>query len=194
MAEAGIDLIVGLGNPGAEYADTRHNAGFWFLDAVAAQFSASLKREAKFHGYAGDISVGGRRVRLLAPDTYMNHSGEAVSRFAAFYKIPVARILVAHDELDLAPGTVRLKQGGGTGGHNGLTDIVSRLGDPGFMRLRLGIGRPGSSRQVVSYVLKRPSAAEQEQIDLAIRGALNFLPDIVAGDYARAMNELHQTK
>lgn len=187
----GIALIVGLGNPGAEYAETRHNAGFRFLDKLAAQQGVTLRPEGRFQGEVGRTTVDGRELWLLKPLTYMNRSGMAVSAFARYYKLAPAQILVVHDEVDLPPGAVRLKLGGGTAGHNGLEDIVTQLGSRDFLRLRLGVGHPGASHQVVSYVLARAPAAEQEALDAAIARALACLPAIVRGEYQRAMNALH---
>ena len=151
-----IQLIVGLGNPGAQYEDTRHNAGFWFVEQLARAYGGSLQPEKKFFGYAARITIGGQDVRLLTPSTFMNRSGQAVNAIATFYKIPPQAILVAHDELDHPPGIGRLKQGGGHGGHNGLRDIISSLGNnKDFCRLRIGIGHPGNSKAVVNYVLKK---------------------------------------
>ncbi len=186
-----ISLIVGLGNPGAEYAGTRHNAGFRFVGAVLAEFGGSLRAEGRFSGHTAKIAIAGREIWLLEPDTFMNHSGEAVSRLAQYYKIPIDEILVVHDELDLSPGTVRLKQGGGAGGHNGVADVAEHLGGNGFMRLRIGIGRPASGAQLVSYVLRRAPVAEQELIDAAIRDSLEHIEDIVHGRTQKAMNALH---
>lgn len=187
----GIALIVGLGNPGAEYAETRHNAGFRFLDRLAAQQGVRFKPEGRFQGEVGRTTVGGRELWLLKPLTYMNRSGMAVSACARYYKLDPAQILVVHDEVDLPPGAVRLKIGGGTAGHNGLEDIVARLGSRDFLRLRIGVGHPGASHLVVSYVLARAPAAEQQAIDDAIARALACLPQIVHGEYQRAMNALH---
>ena len=187
----GISLIAGLGNPGAEYADTRHNAGFRFLDALLAGSNLALQTESRFAGRVVRLSIKGRDVWLLAPDTFMNHSGDAVSKLARYYKIPVEEILVVHDELDLAPGTVRLKKGGGAGGHNGISDIIEKLASPEFLRLRIGIGRPSSSAQVVSFVLKKAPQAEQELMDAAIRDALQHVGDIVQGREQVVMNALH---
>ncbi len=190
----GISLIVGLGNPGPEYAETRHNAGFRFLDAVLFGSGVRLRHESRFAGDVGKLSVGGKELWLLAPQTFMNHSGEAVAKLAHYYKIPVDEILVVHDELDLAPGAVRLKIGGGNGGHNGLTDVTEKLGSADYLRLRIGIGHPGSAAQVVSFVLKRAPASEQALIDEAIERARQHLPDIVQGQYPKVMNALHTTK
>ncbi|MBI3546041.1 MAG: aminoacyl-tRNA hydrolase [Gammaproteobacteria bacterium] len=190
----GISLIVGLGNPGAEYAETRHNAGFRFLDALLVGSNERLRHEARFSADLGKLNIAGKEVWLLAPQTFMNHSGESVAKFAHYYKIPVTEILVAHDELDLPPGTVRLKVGGGNGGHNGLADVTEKLGDPDYARLRIGIGHPGYSAQVVSYVLKRAPASEQTLIDDAIAHAKTHLVDIVQGQFQKVMNSLHTHK
>lgn len=187
----GLSLIAGLGNPGPEYADTRHNAGFRFLDLLLASRGQALKSEGRFAGHMAKAGIGGRDVWLLAPDTFMNHSGEAVAKLARFYKIPANEILVVHDELDLPPGAARLKFGGGAGGHNGIADVIEKLGTPDFLRLRLGIGRPATSAQVVSFVLKKAPAAEQTLLDEAIRAALAQLEDIVHGRLQQAMNALH---
>jgi len=183
-------LIVGLGNPGPEYAETRHNAGFRFLDTLLPR-GHTLKAEGKFAGRVARVVIGGQEVWLLAPDTFMNHSGDAVAKFAHFYKIPLSAILVAHDELDLPPGVVRLKVGGGNGGHNGLRDVTEKLGSGDYVRLRIGIGHPGSASQVTSYVLRRAPAAEQELIDAAIARARAHLVDLVHGKFQKVMNELH---
>ena len=189
----GISLIAGLGNPGPEYAETRHNAGFRFLDAVLSGTGVPMRRESRFNGDVARMDIGGRELWLLAPQTFMNHSGESLAKFANYYKIPVGEILVVHDELDLAPGTVRLKIGGGNGGHNGLTDVTEKLG-PDYARLRIGIGHPGSAAQVVSFVLKRAPASEQKLIDEAIARAREHLPDIVHGQFPKVMNALHSHK
>ncbi|MDH4133587.1 MAG: aminoacyl-tRNA hydrolase [Gammaproteobacteria bacterium] len=190
MAVARIALIAGLGNPGPEYAETRHNAGFRFLDALLAGSGQSLRHESRFAGRVAKLSMGGAEVWLLAPETFMNHSGESVSRLAHFYKIDPASILVAHDELDLAPGVVRLKDGGGDGGHNGLKDITEKLGSH-YARLRIGIGHPGNAAQVASYVLKRAPASEQDLIDEAIARARLHGEDMVHGQFQKVMNALH---
>jgi len=189
-----ISLIVGLGNPGPEYAETRHNAGFRFLDALLAGSSESLRHEARFGADVAKLTVAGQPVWLLAPMEFMNHSGQAVQRFSHFYKIPVGEMLIAHDELDHPPGVVRLKIGGGTGGHNGLTDIVEKLGTPEFARLRIGIGHPGMAAQVVSYVLRKAPPAEQELIDEAIARARSHMDEIVQGQLQKVMNSLHVHK
>jgi PTH1 family peptidyl-tRNA hydrolase len=189
---SGISLIVGLGNPGPEYAETRHNAGFRFLDALLEGTGERLRREPRFIADVGRLRIGGNEVWLLAPMTFMNRSGEAVARFARYYKIPVEQILVAYDEIDLPPGTVRLKKGGGAAGHNGLTNVIEQLGSPDFMRLRIGVGHPGAAPQVVSYVLRRPPAEEQALIEEAIAAARAHIGDIVQGRYQKAMNSLHR--
>jgi len=185
-----IDLIVGLGNPGPDYELTRHNAGFWFLDELARRAKLSFKFEAKFQGTVAKYPAPGRDCWLLKPHTFMNKSGQPIAGLAGFYKIPVENILVVHDDLDLPPGTVRLKQGGGHGGHNGLRDIITHLGD-NFLRLRIGIGHPGKGNDVVSYVLQRAPAAEQQLLDAAMVEAHAALPLILTGEIEKAMQQLH---
>ena len=187
----GISLIAGLGNPGAEYAETRHNAGFRFLDELLKVSGHGLQTENLFSGRVARASIAGRDIWLLAPNTFMNHSGDAVSQLARYYRIQVEEILVAHDELDLPVGAVRLKKAGGAGGHNGISDIIKKLGSPDFLRLRIGIGRPSHSDQVVSFVLKKAPKAEQELIDAAIHDALQYIDDIVRGQAQKVMNALH---
>jgi peptidyl-tRNA hydrolase, PTH1 family len=187
-----IQLIVGLGNPGREYEDTRHNAGAWFVAQLAQQQRCSLSNDSKFFGLTGRINIAGQDIKLLTPTTFMNLSGQAVLAAATFYKIPVEAILVAHDELDIAPGNARLKVGGGHGGHNGLRDIINKFGNQNnFHRLRIGIGHPGSAEKVVGYVLNKPSSDERISIDAAINAALDVLPLAASGQWSRAMNELH---
>ena len=188
---AGVQLIVGLGNPGNEYEQTRHNAGFWFVDAVARQYYASFKSEKKFHGDVARITIDGQEVWLLKPDTFMNRSGQAIQALSSFYKIKLENILVAHDELDLDPGVARLKKDGGHGGHNGLRDTVEKMGGKNFLRLRIGIGHPGDKNKVSGYVLKKASSDDQIDIERSIEQALKVLPQVVDGDLAKAMNELH---
>lgn len=190
-----IQLIVGLGNPGAEYEQTRHNAGAFFVERIAAAQGINLAVERKFFGLTGRFSHQGQDVRLLIPTTFMNRSGQAVAALAGFYRIPVDAILVAHDELDLPPGVAKLKQGGGHGGHNGLRDIIAQLGNQNtFHRLRLGIGHPGDASKVSNFVLSRAPRAEQEKLDASIDFALGVLPDIFAGEWNRAMKNLHSQK
>jgi len=189
---AAIRLLVGLGNPGAEYAATRHNAGAWFAEAVARRHGAGLQHESKFFGHTGRLVIDGCELRLLVPATYMNRSGQAVAAMARFYKLAPDAILVAHDELDLPPGVARLKQGGGHGGHNGLRDIIASLGnDNGFGRLRIGIGHPGNAALVTNYVLGKPPAADRSLVEQAMDAAAEQLPALVAGDWSKAMNRLH---
>lgn len=186
-----LRLIVGLGNPGPEYARTRHNAGFWFCERLASQLSIPLAREARFHGLVGKSRVNGRDLWLLLPQTYMNRSGLAVQAFSRFYRIAPAEMLVAHDELDLPPGMMRLKFGGGLGGHNGLKDIAAHLGAQDYWRLRLGIGHPGVKEEVVGYVLRPPPAEERQAIDAAIERALAAWPLLACGDYPAAMQRIN---
>jgi PTH1 family peptidyl-tRNA hydrolase len=189
-----IRLIVGLGNPGPEHEHDRHNAGFWFVDALAREHGGGWRRERGFFGEAARSRIGGEEVWLLKPGTYMNRSGQAVSAIAKFYKIAVGEILVAHDELDLPPGTVKLKRGGGSGGHNGLKDITAAMGGPDYWRLRIGIGHPRElypGREVVDFVLQRPSRAEQQAIDDRTQAALDIVPLLAAGEFERAGQQLH---
>jgi len=190
-----VKAIIGLGNPGPEYAATRHNAGAWLIEAVAHAAGAELRPERKFLGRHAKVRLDGHELHLLEPATYMIRSGAAVAALAQFFKIAPNELLVAHDELDMPPGTARYKQGGGHGGHNGLRDIISALGnDKSFYRLRIGIGHPGDARQVTHYVLGRPGKAELAAIAAAIDECLATLPLAVAGDWAKAMNRLHSFK
>jgi PTH1 family peptidyl-tRNA hydrolase len=187
-----IRLVVGLGNVGREYERTRHNAGFWFVDALASRLGASFAPESRFHGEVAKASSG---LRLVKPSTYMNLSGRSVAPLARFFAIAPDEILVVHDELDLKPGDAKLKQGGGVAGHNGLRDVAAALGTPDFWRLRFGIGHPRDSeipqQQVADYVLKPPRAEERDAIEAALARALAAWPAIGAGDFERAMLELH---
>ena len=185
-----IDLIVGLGNPGSKYEQTRHNAGFWFVEEIARLKGAQFRPEAKFSGEVCKLVLEGRDVWLLKPDTFMNRSGLSVHKLASFYKIPVENILVAHDELDLEPGTARLKTAGGHGGHNGLRDIIAQMGKE-FHRLRIGIGHPGHRDQVSDYVLHRASQDEQISIDNSIDSALLVLSLLAEGSWEKAVHRLH---
>ena len=182
-----IKMIVGLGNIGAEYEHTRHNAGFWFVDELAWQMKTVFKNEKKFFGDVARVDD----LWLLKPDTYMNLSGKSVSALAQFYKIQPEEILVVHDELDIPCGQIRFKLGGGNGGHNGLKDIQAKLGTPNFYRLRLGIGHPGDRNLVVGFVLNKPPAAERQLIDDAIAKSLRAIPDILAGKKDEAVRFLH---
>ncbi len=185
-----IRLIAGLGNPGREYADNRHNVGFWFVDEIARKAGASLRAESRFHGLAARANLHGHEVWLIEPQTYMNVSGQAVAALAGFYKIAAEEILVVHDELDLAPGTARLKLGGGAGGHNGLKDIIAHIGAD-FWRLRIGIGHPGDKNAVADFVLHRPSQGEEAPIRAALDNGLSVLALIASGDMPGAMRVLH---
>ncbi|MRI32212.1 aminoacyl-tRNA hydrolase [Endozoicomonas sp. OPT23] len=193
--DSSIKLVVGLGNPGAQYDDTRHNAGFWYVEQLARAYGATLQPEKKFFGLSARITVNGQDVRLLNPTTFMNKSGQAVGAISTFFKIPPESILVAHDELDLPVGVGRLKQGGGHGGHNGLRDIISSLGNSrDFLRLRLGIGHPGNSKEVVNYVLQKPSISDRQNIDSVIDEAVRISSEAFTGARAKAVQELHTFK
>jgi peptidyl-tRNA hydrolase, PTH1 family len=205
-----LRLIVGLGNPGPEHAHTRHNAGFWFADALASEYSDSapsgkwslrrfvhgsspFRKEGRFQGERARIRIGGQDIELFKPLTFMNRSGLAIRSLADFLKIPPAEILVAHDELDLAVGTLRLKFGGGAGGHNGLKDTIAHLGD-GFWRFRFGIAHPGSRDEVVDYVLQRAPREEEEAIVETVGEAVEILPLLLVEGAEKAMNRLHRKK
>lgn len=190
-----IKLIVGLANPGNEYAQTRHNAGAWYVDLLAERYNQPLKEEAKFFGYTARLNIGGQDVRLLVPTTFMNLSGKSVLAIANFFRIAPEEILVAHDELDLPPGVAKLKLGGSNGGHNGLKDITSKLGNnPQFYRLRIGIGHPGDKNKVTGFVLGKPPANEQKMIDDAINAALDCTDILIKEGAVKAMNQLHAFK
>ncbi|MFZ4498823.1 MAG: aminoacyl-tRNA hydrolase [Burkholderiales bacterium] len=188
-----IRLVAGLGNPGRDYAATRHNAGFWWVDHLAAKLGGQWSTEAKFFGQVAKARGPEGELWLLKPNTFMNRSGQAVGALARFYKIAPGEVLVVHDELDLPPGTARLKLGGGHGGHNGLKDIDAQLGRD-YWRLRLGIGHPGDREKVTGFVLDRPSRAEEDSIELAMRRALDVWPDMARGDFEKAMMQLHTQK
>jgi PTH1 family peptidyl-tRNA hydrolase len=192
-----IRLIAGLGNPGPEYEQTRHNAGFWLVDNLAQAQGSSLSRESRFQALAGKTMIAGHEVWLLEPQTYMNRSGLSVGGLARFYKIAADEVLVVHDELDLAPGVARLKKGGSSGGHNGLKDVTAALGTPDYWRLRIGIGHPRQlnlQQAVVDFVLHRPRREEQLLIDEAIAHSLDVIPTLCEGKYEAAMMTLHTTK
>ncbi|MBW6391651.1 MAG: aminoacyl-tRNA hydrolase [Halomonas sp.] len=189
-----VKAIIGLGNPGDNYAATRHNAGAWLVEILARQAGTELRTEKKFLGLYAKVQLDGQELHLLEPTTFMNRSGGAVAALCQFFKIAPGELLVAHDELDLPPGTARYKQGGGHGGHNGLRDIISALGDKDFNRLRIGIGHPGDSRQVTNYVLGRPGKSELEAIGAALDESLATLPLVMTGEWARAMSRLHSFK
>jgi PTH1 family peptidyl-tRNA hydrolase len=188
---AGLRLLVGLGNPGAEHLRTRHNAGFWFIDALAQRESARFGIESKVHGETAKITLGGTPLLLLKPITFMNKSGIAVASALRYWKIEPEEMLVAHDDLDLPPGAARLKFDGGHGGQNGLRDIFAHLDHGKFHRLRLGIGHPGHKDRVTPWVLGRPGKADEEAILGAVGAALDVLPLAVAGDFSEAMKRLH---
>ncbi len=188
-----IKLIVGLGNPGREYEATRHNAGFWWVDEFASKHGANYKSDAKFHGLIARASLHGQDVYLLKPQTFMNVSGRAVGAVAQFYKIEADQILVVHDELDLPPGSAKLKLGGGHGGHNGLKDIIAHLGTKDFWRLRLGVGHPGDRAEVVSFVLNAPRKEERVLIDEAMQRAQEIAPHLLEGTLEAAMRKLHSS-
>jgi PTH1 family peptidyl-tRNA hydrolase len=186
-----IQLLVGLGNPGPEYEATRHNAGFWFIDAVARQLKTTLNVERSYFGLVARANTTHGQVWLLEPMTYMNLSGKSVAALARFFKIPAENILVAHDELDVLPGQVKMKFGGSHAGHNGLKDIQAQLGTAGFWRLRLGIGHPGVKAEVVDYVLRKPPLAEREGVDKAIEQSLGALDLMLAGEMEKATMKVH---
>jgi len=188
---ANLRLIVGLGNPGADYVDTRHNAGFWLIDEISADLGLSFRFEKRFNADECKFKAHGRDVFLQKPQTFMNRSGQSVAALARYYKIAVQEILVIHDELDLSPGTNRIKQAGGHGGHNGLRDIINHLGSRDFFRIRVGIGHPGDSNQVVNYVLHKPSVADLTAIEAANRDTLAVMPQLVEGRIDKAMQALH---
>jgi peptidyl-tRNA hydrolase, PTH1 family len=190
MAGEALKLLVGLGNPGTEYARTRHNAGFQFADELAARYGASFRSEPRHRGELARVRIAAADLWLLKPMNYMNHSGDAVQSVASFYKVPVEAILVAYDELDFPTGVVRLKQGGGAAGHNGLRDVIAQMGD-GFWRLRIGIGHPGDRAQVLDYVLGRPPAAEAELLREGIVAAADSVPVLLGEGAQIAMNRLH---
>lgn len=186
-----IRLIAGLGNPGPDYAATRHNAGFWFVDEVADRLKVRLSPERNYFGLAARVSVGGRPVWLLEPTTFMNLSGKSVAALARFFKIELGEILVAHDELDLMPGQIKLKLGGSHAGHNGLKDIHAQLGSGDYWRLRIGIGHPGVKSEVINYVLKRPSDEHRVEIEKSIEQALSGFDLLLDGDMERATMKIN---
>jgi PTH1 family peptidyl-tRNA hydrolase len=186
-----IRMLVGLGNPGPEYAATRHNAGFWFIDEAARKLGATLLPDRSYAGLVARVNRQDGPLWLLQPMTFMNLSGKSVSALARFFKIAPGEILVAHDELDLLPGQVKIKLGGGVAGHNGLRDIQAQLGSPDFWRLRLGIGHPGVKAEVVDYVLRKPSADHLAEIEKGIAQALSALDLLMSGDMDNAVMKIH---
>ena len=191
MADSGIRLVVGLGNPGPEYEPTRHNVGFWLAEAIAADHGVAFRLEPKFHGLLARVALAGQDLRLLKPATYMNRSGQSVAAVVRYFDVVPGQILVLHDELDLPVGDVRLKLGGGHAGHNGLRDIINVLGTRDFWRLRIGIAHPGEKHLVTNYVLGRPSRVEEGQVRDRFPDAQGALSDLIAGEFQRAMNRLH---
>ena len=189
-----IKLIVGLGNPGQEYSVTRHNAGFWFADRLVESYGGNFSSEAKFFSELTRLRIDDVDCRLLKPATFMNESGRAVAAIISYYKYSPEEVLVIHDEIDLEPGIVRLKNGGGHGGHNGVRDIINSIGSNNFLRLRIGVGHPGHRDLVIDSVLSRASAEQQVLIDKAIEQALDVMPFIIKGEFQKAMNELHKTE
>ena len=186
---ASLRLIVGLGNPGSDYSETRHNAGFWFCERLARELGVSFTRESRYHGSVANAREAG--VWLLMPQTFMNRSGQSVQALAHFYRIAPAEMLVVHDELDIPSGQLRLKFGGGLGGHNGLKDITAHLGTQDYWRLRIGIGHPGDRNAVIDYVLKPPRREEATEIDVAIDRALLAWPQLVKADFNAAMQKIN---
>jgi PTH1 family peptidyl-tRNA hydrolase len=186
-----IRLLVGLGNPGAEYEATRHNAGFWWVDAAARKLGTTLLPQRSYFGLAARAHAAHGPVWLLQPMTYMNLSGRSVASLARFFKIAPEEILVVHDELDLMPGQVKVKFGGGHAGHNGLKDIHAQLGSAGYWRLRLGIGHPGVKAEVVDYVLRKPTPEQREQIEQGITRSVDSLDLLLGGEMERAMMAIH---
>ena len=189
-----FELIAGFGNPGSEYAATRHNAGFWFVDELATRLGATFNTDKRFFAAVASVQISGRKVLLVKPMNFMNNSGQGLAAVARFFKIDSSKILVAHDELDIAPGEIRLKKAGGHGGHNGLRDSVAKLGNGNFWRLRIGIGHPGHKSAVSGYVLKRAPADHQRLIDEAVELALSDASRIIDGDINEATKLLHTHK
>jgi PTH1 family peptidyl-tRNA hydrolase len=187
-------MIAGLGNPGSRYAETRHNAGFWFLDRLAESTGAVFRNQSRLNADTARVTLHGVDCLLVRPTTYMNHSGQAVRAVKDYFRIASAATLVAYDELDLPPGVVRLKLGGGHGGHNGLRDIFRHVAEHDFLRLRIGIGHPGHRDAVTSWVLSRPTAEQERAMREAVGRALAVLPRVLAGDLPAAMKELHSEK
>jgi len=190
MAGLPLQLVVGLGNPGSEHADTRHNAGFWFIDELARRHEGWLKPEHRYNGDAGRVTVAGVALWLLKPMAYMNRSGLSIRAFCDYLQLPSVQVLVVHDDLDLPPGIARLKQGGGAGGHNGLKDVISHVGED-FWRMRIGIGHPGNRDDVIDYVLKRAPAVEERLIREAVELAVSEFPRLLTDGAEQMMNRLH---
>ena len=189
-----IKLFVGLGNPGSDYAATRHNAGFWWIDELARELKVSLTMDKSYHGYVARTTVAGQTIWLLQPQTFMNLSGKSVAGLARFFKIATEEILVAHDELDIAPGAMKMKLGGSHAGHNGLRDIHAQLGSADYWRLRIGVGHPGVKAEVINWVLKKPSPEQRQLIEEGIMRSLKAVPDMIKGDMDKATMLVHTTK
>ena len=187
-------LFVGLGNPGPDYAATRHNAGFWWIEELARELKVSLSMDKSYHGYVARTTVGGHTIWLLQPQTFMNLSGKSVASLAKFFKITPEEILVVHDELDIAPGQMKVKFGGSHAGHNGLRDIHAQLGSADYWRLRIGVGHPGVKSEVINWVLKKPSLDNRIAIDQGITRSLKAVPDMISGDMDKATMVIHTTK
>jgi len=185
---------VGLGNPGPEHLMTRHNAGFWFADVLAARYSLSFHAESRFKSEVCRLSADDHDCYICKPMTYMNRSGQAVQAMAGFYKIELNEILIVHDEIDLDPGVIRFKQGGGHGGHNGLRDIIEKTGSNEFNRMRIGVGHPGNSNEVINFVLNRPTAEDEELIIQSIADVMEMIPQILSGEFQKVMHKLHSNE
>ena len=190
MAGLSLQLVVGLGNPGVEHEDTRHNAGFWFIDELARRHDVRLKPERRYNAEAGRVSIAGVPLWLLKPMGYMNRSGQSVRSFSEYFQIPSEEVLVVHDELDLPAGVARLKKGGGAGGHNGVKDVIAHFGED-FWRIRVGIGHPGNRDQVIDHVLERASAVEERLMREAIELAIAEFPRLITEGAEKMMNRLH---
>ncbi len=191
MSSLAIQLIVGLGNPGSEYNNTRHNAGTWLVEQLAEKYNAHFRTQTKFKGLCANATINGNTCKLLIPTTFMNHSGRSVAAMAKFHKIAPQHILIVHDDLDLSPGTARLKLNGGHGGHNGLRDIITDLGSREFQRLRIGIGHPQIATEVINYVLKPPTSSQLNDIQDAISKSIKIIPLLLQGEQQKAMRQLH---
>ena len=190
MAGLALQLVVGLGNPGVEHEDTRHNAGFWFIDELAGRHDVRLKPERRYNAEAGRVAIAGVPLWLLKPMGYMNRSGQSVRAFCEYLQVPSDQVLVVHDELDLAAGVARLKKGGGAGGHNGVKDVIAHFGED-FWRIRVGIGHPGNRDQVIDHVLERASAVEERLMREAIELAIAEFPRLITEGAEKMMNRLH---
>ncbi len=191
MANTNIKLIVGLGNPGAEYEMTRHNVGFWFADLISSKYSGNFTKETRFNAELSRVFINNKDVRILKPQTFMNRSGQSVGEVCRYFKIEPEEILVVHDELDLPPGVAKLKKGGGHGGHNGLRDIIAHLSSKNFLRLRIGIGHPGQSSKVTGHVLSAPGKTENAHIEHSLDDSIDAFEELLQTDLQKAMHKLH---